>query len=135
MRSATLYEIVEAARFELRRFGFRADGGSGQMTGRRQDQFLFLFDPEPGTGQMGFGVDCVSAAVRLAVPDEIRPEAGQDWHGVKVVCGSWGDSPGQRVRIALAYTHWTGGGNGIDRDYEATRRGAESAVTLTWTGR
>lgn len=94
-----LQAIIEAARQEFRRHGFRADGGSLNTNGTS-----FQFEPEAATGQMGFMVESIAASVGLRGLDLANPH-------------------GSVVRLSIAYDHLQSSGtNGFNLDYAVIAR-------------
>lgn len=93
MKSVPFQKIVEAIRFEFRRYGFSCDGAP-VLDGRSA-----MFEPEPATGQAAFTKYVVWPYIRI-------------WG--EVVDGDVGlDDRGEvAVDLGVNYTHFNRGSNG-----------------------
>jgi hypothetical protein len=97
----TLQAITKLARFEFRRFGFRADGQNVEY--RTTTSTIIEFNAEPATGQAAFSQNRVNTYVRL-------------WGNPKnneIVT----EEPELVVDLGVSYTHVNSGSNGYTVRY------------------
>tara|TARA_R110000868_G_scaffold204124_1_gene452148 strand:- start:1695 stop:2054 length:360 start_codon:yes stop_codon:yes gene_type:complete len=100
-----LNEIIELARFEFRRYGFRADGATIVQNGRLRKEVVVEFATEPATGQAAFSQAGVTSHLRI-------------WHENNGDISRFDvEIPVTEVELGVSYTHHNGGRNGISRRY------------------
>lgn len=100
--------ILEAARIEFRRFGFRCDGG---VLSKQQDDYrLYSFDTEAATGMAAFSQYTVTPYVRI-------------WD-------SSGRSGDVLIELGVSYTHFQSGSNGWSATYSASRNFADESASI-----
>lgn len=100
----TIQEVIELARFEFRRYGFRADGGKSDKV---HETVRITFDQEPATGQAAFTQYTVTPYVRIWC--DAHDEDGQ--YVVK------SDAEEIGLDLCVSYVHVSGGGNGFNVPY------------------
>jgi len=114
MKSITVNEIAEKTRFELRRYGFRADGNPEI---RRN---TFWFTPEPATGQAAFSQYCVQSYFRLYGNEQLTLDSSVEF----------GEEGQFYMDIGVSYTHVDSGGNGYSVRYLLKSRSFDDGATL-----
>jgi hypothetical protein len=100
----TIRELTEMARFEFRRYGFRADGGTIRKKGEMVD---VDFDPEPPTGQAAFSQSSVLPYLRIWRKLDVLGLLLMDYDIVDPV-----------VELGISYEHYGKGSNGATVDYD-----------------
>lgn len=100
--------ILEAARIEFRRFGFRCDGGN--LSRQQDENSLYTFDTEAATGMAAFSQYTVTPYVRI-------------WN----TSGISGDV---RLDLGVSYTHFGSGSNGWSATYTASLNFVDESVSI-----
>ena len=114
MEPINIRDIVELARFEFRRYGFRADGGRVETVTARGESGSGLkcgFDAEPATGQAAFSQYRVIPHFRIwGVSNAESPDF------LKV------DAERLPLDLSVSYEHIDSGSNGYSARYELRSR-------------
>ncbi len=115
----TVGDAIELVRFELRRYGFRADGGT--ISKSRDGQIVAEFEVEPATGQAAFSQDSVKSHLRIWVK-ELAAASGSVIPLEKPCC----------IDVSVGYTHCGNSGrNGWSARYELSRESFSDSAKLT----